>query len=192
MSDFPPLLEVARELGATDAVLIDPAKIVVREELARMCFEPRCDGYGRSMSCPPHVGGPEAMRQWCREYEKALVFMVEVPREVAMSFERNEVLALIHEIASGVEKAAKKMGAEKARAFAGGSCKELFCSDYPECRVLDEGKPCRNPHLARPSMSGHGIDVARLQALAGWEMPDPKEKPKEGSMAHFTGLVLLD
>jgi hypothetical protein len=36
------------------------------------------------------------------------------------------------------------------------------------------------------------IDVARLQALAGWETPDPKEKPKEGSMAYFTGLVLLD
>ncbi len=192
MIDFSSLSAVARELGATDVALIDPAEIVVKEELARMCLEPRCDGYGRSMSCPPHVGGPEAMRKWCREYKQALVFLVEVPREVAMSFERNEVLALIHEIASGVERAATKLGADKARAFAGGSCKELFCSQYPECRVLDEKKPCRNPHLARPSMSGHGIDVARLQALAGWSLPDPKEKPKAGSMAHFTGLVLLD
>ncbi len=191
MHKFSPLLAVARELGASEAALIDPGEIVIRDELARMCLEPRCNGYGRSMSCPPHVGGPEAMRKWCREYHRALVFLVEVPREVAMSFERNEVLGLIHEIASGVEKAAQAMGADRARAFAGGSCKELFCSQYAECRVLHEGKPCRNPHLARPSMSGHGVDVAKLQALAGWTLPDPKEKPKEGSMAHFTGLILL-
>jgi predicted metal-binding protein len=192
MTEFSSLLELARIHGAAGAALIDPAEITVRDELARMCFEPRCDGYGRSLSCPPHVGGPEAFRRWQKEYKIALVFKVEVPREVAMSFERNEILALIHEIGSGVEREAKKMGAERARTFAGGSCKELFCSEYPECRVLDEGKSCRNPHRARPSMSGHGIDVARLQALAGWKMPDPKEKPKEGAMASFTGLVLLE
>lgn len=190
MSDFESLQDLAQHLGANDAVIIKAGEIVVQEKFAGMCFEPRCDGYGRSLSCPPHVGGPEAMRKMTSEYDKALVFKVEVPKEVAFSFERNEVLALIHEIGAGVEKAARKQGMTKARAFAGGSCKELFCADYPECRVLDEKKTCRNPQKARPSMSGHGIDVARLLESAGW--PQSSVVDKEASLATFTGLVLLD
>ena len=189
MCDFESLLDLARHLGANEAVLIDAAEIVVNDDFAGMCLEPRCDGYGRSLSCPPHVAGPEGLRQLLPEYEKALVFKVEVPKEVAFSFERNEVLALIHEIGSGVEKAARKQGAKKPRAFAGGSCKELFCADFPECRVLHEKKPCRNPQLARPSMSGHGIDVALLLESAGW--PQSSLVDKQSSLATFTGLVLL-
>ncbi|MBN2705375.1 MAG: hypothetical protein JXR89_02915, partial [Deltaproteobacteria bacterium] len=135
--------------------------------------------------------GPESLRQMLPDYRQALVFKVEVPKDVAFSFERNEVLALIHEIGAGVEKAARKNGAPQARAFAGGSCKELFCADYPECRVLNEGKTCRHPHLARPSMSGYGIDVARLLESAGWPQNSTIAK-KEAAMAIFAGLVLLD
>ncbi len=189
MNKFSNLLDLARHLGAVAATLIEVKDIIVRDELAGMCLEPRCDGYGRSMSCPPQVAGPQGFRELMPDYAKALVFKLEVPKEVAFSFERNEVLALIHEIGAGVEKEARKMGATKARAFAGGSCKELFCADYPECRVLDEGKACRNPHLARPSMSGHGIDVGKLLEVAGW--PQNSAVAKEGATATFTGLVLI-
>ncbi len=184
------LLDLARHLGAADAILIEVKDIVVKDELAGMCLEPRCDGYGRSLSCPPHVAGPQGFREMMPDYDKALVFKLEVPKEVSFSFERNEVLALIHEIGAGVETAARKMGMTKARAFAGGSCKELFCADYPKCRVLDEGKACRNPHLARPSMSGHGVDVSKLMEAAGW--PQKSVLDKSESMATFTGLVLLE
>ncbi len=190
MKNFSDLLELARHLGAGDATLIEVKDIVVRDELARLCLEPRCDGYGRSMSCPPQVAGPQGFRKLMPEYKQALVFKLEVPKEVAFSFERNEVLALIHEIGAGVEKVAREQGAVKARAFAGGSCKELFCADYPECRVLDEGKPCRNSHLARPSMSGHGIDVGKLMETAGWSQRLVVDKAEP--MATFTGLVLLE
>ncbi|MBN2809843.1 MAG: DUF2284 domain-containing protein [Deltaproteobacteria bacterium] len=189
MNEYSGLLDLARHLGALDATLIEASDIVVKDELAGMCREPRCDGYGRSLSCPPQVAGPQGFRRMLPEYKTALVFKLEVPKAVAFSFERNEVLALIHEIGAGVEMAARKQGAEKARAFAGGSCKELFCADYPECRVLDEGKACRNPHLARPSMSGHGIDVAKLMESAGW--PQKLMADKAEPMATFTGLVLL-
>ena len=190
MSKFFELLELARHLGAADASLIEAKDIVVKDELAGMCLEPRCDGYGRSLSCPPQVAGPQGFREMMPEYSAALVFKLEVPKAVAFSFERNEVLALIHEIGAGIEKAAREQGAVKARAFAGGSCKELFCADYPECRVLDEGKACRNPHLARPSMSGHGIDVGKLMETAGW--PQKLVVDKDEPMATFTGLVLLE
>ena len=190
MNKFSDLLELACHLGAADATLIEVKDIVVKDEFAGMCLEPRCDGWGRSMSCPPHVVGPQGFREMMADYGKALVFKLEVPKEVSFSFERNEVLALIHEIGAGVERSARKMGATKARAFAGGSCKELFCADYPECRVLDVGRTCRNPYLARPSMSGHGIDVGKLMETAGWSQKSVADKDE--SMATFTGLVLLE
>ena len=190
MNKFSDLLELACHLGAGAATLIKVEDIVVRDELAGMCLNPRCEGYGRSLSCPPQVAGPQGFREMKADYTTALVFKLEVPKAVAFSFERNEVLALIHEIGARVEKVAREHGAVKARAFAGGSCKELFCADYPECRVLDEGKACRNPDLARPSMSGHGIDVSKLMETAGWSQKLVVDKDEP--MATFTGLVLLD
>ena len=190
MNNFTNLLELAGQLGADEAVLIAPQEIVVKDELAKLCREPRCEGLGNSLSCPPYVGGPAAFRKLQTKYKKALVFKVAVPMDVAMSIERNEVLALIHEIGAKIESAAKTQGAERAKAFAGGSCKALFCADYPECRVLDEKKPCRNPHLARESMSGYGIDVAQMMATAGWEQSGRMQK--NDATVTFSGLVLLD
>ncbi|MCK5680698.1 DUF2284 domain-containing protein [bacterium] len=189
MNDFSNLIELACHLGAGTANLIAVSDIIVKDELAGMCREPRCEGLGRSLSCPPEVGGPEAFRKLKTTHNNALVFKVEVPMDVAMSIERNEVLALIHEIGAQVEWAAQEQGATSAKAFAGGSCKVLFCADYPECRVLDEKKPCRNPHLARESMSGYGIDVAKLMATAGWKQ---KLAQKDDATVTFVGLVLLD
>jgi predicted metal-binding protein len=191
MDEFKELTDLARYLGASDTAVIDPAEIVIEERFARMCVEPRCRGYGQSLSCPPHVDGPQALRRRLPDFHAALVFKVDVPRDAAFSSERNEVLALIHEIAAGVEIAARNQEFGKARGFAGGSCKELFCADYPACRVLDEGKACRNPQRARPSMSGYGIDVARLLATAGWPPAARQEKDAAGLIT-FTGLVLLD
>jgi len=192
MTDFTNLLELAVHLGAGDAVLINAADITVKNELAKMCFEPRCEGYGNSLSCPPFVRGPEAFRKFQPEYKKALVFKLEVPMDVAMTLERNEVLALIHEISARVETAARKQGLTRAKAFAGGSCKALFCADYPECRVLDEKKPCRNPHIARESMSGYGIDVTKLMTTAGWEQKRWDKNNKADATVTFAGMILLD
>ncbi len=192
MTDFNNLLELAVHLGAEEAVLINAADIIVKDELAKMCFEPRCEGYGNSLSCPPLVRGPEAFRKFQPEYKKALVFKLEVPTDVAMTLERNEVLALIHEISARVETSARQQGLKRAKGFAGGSCKALFCSDYPECRVLDEKKPCRNPHIARESMSGYGIDVTQLMTTAGWEQQRRDKNNPAAATVTFAGLVLID
>lgn len=192
MNNYTNLIELALHLGAGDAVLINAADICVKDELAKMCFEPRCEGYSNSLSCPPYVRGPEAFRKFQPEYEKALVFKLEVPMDVAMTLERNEVLALIHEISARVETAARKQGLAQAKAFSGGSCKALFCADYPECRVLDEKKPCRNPHIARESMSGYGIDVTKLMTTAGWEQQRWDKNNQADATVTFAGMVLLD
>ncbi len=75
------------------------------------------------------------------------------------SDERKGVMQLLHQIVAAVEQKAIEMGFEKAKAFAGGSCKELFCDDQEKCCVVAENKPCRHIAFARPSMSGFGIDI---------------------------------
>ena len=46
------LLEKARRLGASAAVILPAAAVVVRDELAGRCREPRCENYGLSRGCP--------------------------------------------------------------------------------------------------------------------------------------------
>jgi predicted metal-binding protein len=85
------------------------------------------------------------------------------------------------------------MGFSHSRAFAGSSCKVLFCQDHATCQVLSENGPCRHPQKARPSMSGFGINVSALAQAAGWPMDriTGDTDPQAVSMGRLCGLVLI-
>ena len=102
-------------------------------------------------------------------------------------------MQLLHEVAAGVEQKAVEIGYTGSKAFAGGSCKKLFCFDQPDCPVLTGQKDCRYPQSARPSMSGFGIDVARLMHTAGWsaEKASPDQVSDTESMTWVAGLILI-
>jgi predicted metal-binding protein len=187
------LAERARLAGATDAAPIDPADIVIEDDLAKLCRQPRCRNYGLSGSCPPHVGGPDTFRQWLKAYRQALAIKIDVPSEILLSEARDEVMQLLHEIAADVEAAAGDMGFPASMAFAGGSCKMLFCGEYPDCRVIDQGGRCRHPKWARPSMSGFGINVSRLMQSAGWQLKrvNHEADAREDATATVGALILI-
>jgi predicted metal-binding protein len=185
------LVRLALDSGASDAAVISPKDIVVRDELAALCRETGCAQYGVSASCPPHVSGPSGFRALQQDMAYAVAFRMEVPSEILLSSDRRDVFRLLHEIAAGVERAAKEAGYSRSAAFAGGSCKPLFCPDHATCRVVDEGGPCRNPDLARPSMSGFGVDVSLLMQQAGWTLNVPGSDEKTPSMSTVAGLVLV-
>lgn len=187
------LVQAALKLGAgaVDARLIPASEILVEDELAEMCREPRCSNYGLSKSCPPHVPGPAAMREWLRHYEHAVFIKIDVPADLLQTNELQDILKLLHKISAGVEKLALGLGYSRAKAFAGGSCKHIFCRDHAGCSVL-EGGECRNPRYARPSMSGFGINVSKLKELAGWsEERDTANAGTDTSTSAFYGLVLV-
>ena len=183
------LIDLTLELGATAAAIIDAAEIVVEDDLAELCRPPKCDKYGQAPSCPPHVSGPDGFREMQTAASFALVFKIDVPADALFSNQRREVFQLLHQIAAGVELAAVAMGHESANAFAGGSCKYLFCDEQPDCSVLAGDGPCRYPDQARPSMSGFGIHVAKLMESAGWSFS--KAENDEGDTASVCGLVLI-
>lgn len=190
---FQELIQSAHRLGATEAGIISTSDISVEDDLARLCHEPRCKHYGLSANCPPHVSGPSGFRKLLKNFEQALVFKIEVPSEILLSDEHDEIFRLLHEIAAAIEREAVRMGYFNSRAYAGGSCKQLFCQDHPHCRVLKEGGKCWHPDRARPSMSGFGINVSKLIRAAGWSMNRviPEAKSITSPMGTICGLVLI-
>ena len=186
------LAELARELGAHDAALVEVAEIMVRDKLAGLC-RTGCPNYGKSLSCPPHVAGPEEMRRLAGAGRFALVVKLDATRDEMLSAKRREVMQRLHRLVAGVERAARERGFSGARAFAGGGCKDLFCADQKDCRVLAGRGECRNPDLARPSMSGFGVDVSLLARSAGWgqEAIGPESWSKGEALLPAYGLILL-
>lgn len=187
------LIEMARQLGASDAVAVSADDISAEEELARLCREPRCPNYGLSLSCPPHVLGPAGFRQYMQGVKHAVFVKIDLPGQTMHTDERREIGQLLHEMVAAMEHRAKEKGFTKARAFAGGSCKNIFCHLHADCRVLGENSICRNPDRARPSMSGFGINVLKLMKAAGWDKDDSSRasNPDRASQITLCGLVLV-
>jgi predicted metal-binding protein len=187
------LIRLAHRLGANDAKAVSAQDISIDDNLENLCRDSKCEYYGLSVNCPPHVSGPRGFRELLKDYEKALVFKIDVPTKTLLSDNRLEVFKRLHEIAAGVERGAVEMGYVHSKAYAGGSCKPLFCPDHDECVVLAEGGRCRFPRIARPSMSGFGINVSKLMESAGWSMNRivRETDPGEIEMGMLCGLILI-
>jgi len=185
--------QLAIKLGASATKFISTRDILVEDVLAKLCQEPRCENYGLSAGCPPHVTGPYGFRELLKNYDESSVFKLYVPSEILLSSERRDVFRLLHEIAADLEQEFVRMGYHHSKAYAGGSCKQLFCHEHSDCRVIKDCSRCRNPGKAMPSMSGYGINVEKLMQVAGWSMSwvnrgsDTELEP----MATLCGLVLI-
>lgn len=191
---FMELINQAMIMGATDAALIASAEIRIEPELAALCSgNPPCENLGKAPSCPPHVKGPEAFIKWRDQSPYTIVLRIDVPSEVMFSEGWREVMRLLQENLATLEQAAMEMGYPRSKAFAGGSCKNVWCQDHADCRVLSENGPCRYPDTARPSMSGFGINVTQLMESAGWQDKTvaQKGKTRPDALLWMAGLVLL-
>ncbi len=188
------LTKAAKRLGATSSASILSKEIQVKENLAALCNgKYTCPNYGLGASCPPHVEGPVGFRKWKAQSKYSITVKIELPTSVMFSDERKGVMQLLHQIVATIEQKAIKIGFDKSKAFAGGSCKELFCGDQEKCCVVAENKPCRHIEVARPSMSGFGIDVTRLMVSSGWpaQKAEESELPDQGATSWVAGLIML-
>lgn len=189
------LTTLALSHGATAAVVLPAQAVVVDERFAAMCATPhRCPSYGLAPGCPPHAPSPSALRAQLKTYQHLLVFKIDAPVADLIGPPRITIARTIHRIAAEVERAARIHGMSRARGMAAGSCKELFCSEDMDCRVLNSDQPCCFPDLARPSISAVGIDFSALAAHAGWpfgKIGSPTSSTGTPTMGLMAGLVLL-
>jgi predicted metal-binding protein/DNA-directed RNA polymerase subunit RPC12/RpoP len=187
------LIRFACSSGASEAKIISPDALTVENGLAELCRKSSCGNYGSSPGCPPHVVGPQGFRELQQKLRYALALRISVPSAALFSDERKEIMQRLQKITAGIEQAAVGVGYSGSKAFAGGSCKELFCYDRENCPVLSKGTQCRHPQYARPSLSGFGVNVSELMKICGWPADitlSSSDKDKD-SMAWVAGLILI-
>jgi len=188
------LTQKAKRLGANASAIISSKEIQAKDNLAALCNgEYACPNYGLAASCPPNVEGPIEFRKWRAKSEYSITVKIELPTSVMFSDEQKGVMQLLHQIVAAIEQKAIEIGFEKSKAFAGGSCKELFCDDQEKCCVVAENKPCRHIEFARPSMSGFGIDVTQLMKSSGWscQKADNANSSEKDAISWVAGLIML-
>lgn len=188
---FQRLIGNALEAGATRATVIETRKVCVEDRLADLCREPKCENFGLSLSCPPHVPAPEAFRRTLKSYRYVLVYKIDVPSEILFSDQRHEVFRLLHDVGTQVKQAALAHGYPDVNVYAGGSCRKIFCRNHQDCRVVTRGGECRHAGFAHPSMSGVGVNVSKLMHAAGWKMNRADPQSVSDAMSTLCAMVLI-
>jgi predicted metal-binding protein len=118
---------------------------------------------------------------------------IELPISVMFSDERNGVMQVLHQTVAAVEQKAIEVGFKNSKGFAEGSCIELFSGEHETCTVVAEDKPCRHIELARPSMSGFGVDATLLMKSSGWSgsKAEQLDLSYKDATSWLAGLVML-
>jgi len=186
------LRQAALSLGAKDAKTVSAARIPVEDRIVEMCRPPRCELFGQSANCPPHVMSPRETRQWIRRFRSALIFKFDVPPESLFSDEGLGFFRKTFLTAAALEGICREDARFQSRGLAAGSCKMVFCRDIP-CRALAPGGTCRYPDLARPSMEALGVNVFRMMEDIGWEIRPilRASRPEDIPSALLAGMVLV-
>jgi predicted metal-binding protein len=158
--------ELAVELGAVDAKIIEANQIVVKNWVRWKCRF-GCDHFGKSLMCPPHSPTPKETLALLKEYKFALLFRRKSSnsKNIAIELERRIFLE----------------GNPAALAITDGSCN--LCE---ECNT--EFGYCFKPLEARPSMESCGISVFDTARNVGYKMEVLTSKSKKYLRY---GLVLI-
>jgi predicted metal-binding protein len=202
--EFSFLLEEAKKLGALEAKIVSPNKVVVEDRVLLKC-KAGCDSYGRKFVCPPFTPTPDEFRKMLKEYETVLIVKfpadAEAEEDVGRNLLKNQwspdtspdlrdrtkrfwdvwsgdkrriLLAMLE-----LEKAAFNRGYTLAFALTAGSC--ALCE---KCNI--EGT-CTHPTMARFSEHGLGVNVKETLKNVGMSVKFPFEKHPEG-----IGMLLID
>jgi len=187
----------AIELGAANAKIIETKEIPVDERVTLKCQIPRCYGYGSGAHCPPNTMKPDELKKHLENYQWGIFFTRSLPTELLLkgATDKDRIAAFqsIYKIVKSVESMAFYDGHYLAFGLGAGSCRRTFCGKHDTCSAL-EGKSCRFPLLARPSMEAVGIDVYRTTAEAGWDIfPIGTQASAEATPnAVLAGLVIVE
>ncbi|MEJ2429018.1 MAG: DUF2284 domain-containing protein [Deltaproteobacteria bacterium] len=196
LQDLERYKEEAIRLGASRSRIVKAEEIPVDERVPAKCQIPLCSSYGVSINCPPNTVKPEQVKRLLKKYSWAVFFTKDLPTELLLreitNKERKAAFQSIFKIVRALESKAFYDGHYLATGFAAGSCRRTFCDKHETCAVL-EGKGCRIPLLARPSMEAVGIDVYKMATSAGWDIYPigSHSEPEDTPSAVLAGIVII-
>jgi len=196
--------------GISDAVIISRDDIYIDYRVRCKCGIPRCFGYGTCSNCPPHSMSFEETQQLVKCYRHGIFMKTVLPSDAVAGDELAKAIAsgrpdpekkviqtgrgyvTIFKAVAKIESMAFYDGYYLATGFAAGSCKDVLCTKFPNCAVL-EGQKCRRPYFARPSLEASGFDALRMAARVGWDVYPIGASCRPEDVPHGTlmGLVLV-
>ncbi len=162
------IIKHAYDKGIRNAKTISPSSIVTAEWVRLKC-QYGCDGYGRSLTCPPFSPEPSTTRRILDEYE--MLILLHTPEDWSR----------LNDIAIDMEREVFLMGFHKAYAMGSGPCR--YCDPCP----LEY--PCRQAEKARASMEACGIDVYQTARNAGFQIEVAKDYD---SPTNYFALLLVE
>jgi predicted metal-binding protein len=163
------LCERAICLGAGDCKVIDASTVKTAAWVRYKC-QFGCDGFGDSLTCPPHSPTPEQTQKILDCFKKAVLIYCEGRSKKDIS-----------DIALEIEKQAFFAGYYKALAMGAGPCRL--------CQSCDTTALCKHAYKARPSMEACGIDVFTTARVNGFKI-ETLDSPQ--CKANYFALVLVE
>ena len=159
---FESLTRAALDLGATRASVISANAIETNACFRDMCAANACGMYGKCYMCPPDVGEIEALMSEIGRYEYALVYQTVSELEDSYDYEGMvEAKKRTYPLAQALRDVFSTWRITNVLHLGAGGC------GVCERCAKQEGKPCRQPTLALPSLEAYGVNVSRLAAAAG-------------------------
>jgi len=165
MPAYTKYIRSAKKLGAKEAKIISAGSVVVAEWVRLRC-QFGCDGYGQSLTCPPHSPKPEETRRVLSFYKKAILV-------------HGDAYTDIHALIPELEREIFLDGYYKAFGMGAGPCQ--LCSSC--------GKSCRHTDKTRPAMEACGIDVYATVRANGYPIKVLKDA---GCKGNYYGIVLIE
>ena len=192
------LCQKAKDLGASQAMVIPATDIMLDERTSLKCMVPLCSHYGVDLMCPPNVLPVSRFREVLKCYHQATLIKLDIPLNDPPGSSRKgkeqsgtptaeyknavrEAKKRLHEIVCRVESLCIAEGYHFAAGLVGGSCP--LCD---ECVGTKSEQPCRHPFKARPAMEAMGIDVVATTKKVGLNL---SFSPNEARS--WVGLVLV-
>jgi len=192
------LCQEAKDLGASEAVAIPVADIVLDERTLLKCLVPLCSHYDVDLMCPPNVLPVSKFRDILKCYQSAILIKVDIPvsdlpgsggkKEKQTGAPKAEYMDTtrdarekLHKIVCQIESLCLEGGYHFAAGLIGGSCP--LCE---ECVGVKSGLPCRYPFKARPAMEALGIDVMATAEKTGFHLSFGQDDSRS-----WVGLVLV-
>jgi predicted metal-binding protein len=205
IQSFDFLVQAARSLGAKDAKVIPATDVIVENRVPLKC-RAGCIGYGKKLTCPPHVPTPDEFRKILNEYKYALLVKFISPatadpdvicsiykywldpeapadkKEKASTFWKDHFngTGAFAPMMLELERTAFNAGYPLALAFINGSCR--LCET---CNI--KGGICVHPTQARIPEHAVGVNMVKTAEKAGMPIRFPVQGHPE-----LMALLLID
>ncbi len=147
-------IEVALQLGFSEAAALDVTTLLPRPEVREMCSADKCRAYGKNWTCPPYCGTLSECGERMSRYANGILLQT--------------VGTLTKRIDTAAYRAAEQRHLELFREFSA-----LVRAEHPDalclgaggcriCEVCAYPEPCRFPEKALSSMEAYGLFVTQV------------------------------